>query len=136
MRVKPSFAAALLAAGALGLVFACKSTTSNNCGSGTPPSLVGTYTLQSLTLGVSTPLTSPQETGTLRFHATTYGVDLSGALVQSDTGSYAITGSSCISQNSAITAPFIGTFTLVNTTLSVAGTQGGQAVASIWTKTS
>ena len=137
MRARPSLAAALCAvAGALGFAFACKSTTENTCGSGTPPSLVGTYALESLTLGVGTPLTSPQETGTLRFHATTYGVDLAGALAQSDTGTYAITGASCISQNSAVTAPFTGSFTLVGSTLSIAGSQGGQAVASVWTKTS
>ena len=134
MRPKASFAAAVVSAGALGFAFACSSATSSNCGSGTPPSLVGTYVLQSLTIGGGAPLSPPQETGALRFHATTYGVELTGALVQADTGTYAITGTSCITENGI--TQFTGTFSLVGTTFTVSGAQASQAVASVWTKTS
>jgi len=134
-----SYAAAALAlAGALGLAASCKSTTSPSCGSGTPPSVVGTYSLQSYTIGITT-LTPPQASGTLKFAASTYLANLTiiGQPVV-DSGTYAITGASCISQSSVVPGnpQFTGTFSLVGTTLSVSGVAGGQAAASVWTKTS
>ncbi|HXY68728.1 MAG TPA: hypothetical protein VEH62_04725 [Gemmatimonadales bacterium] len=126
--------AAGCSAGALAIAIACSSSTSSNCGSGTPPSLVGTYALQSLTIGAATPLTPPAETGTLRFHASTYAIALAGALAQADTGNYTVTGSSCIAENGLY--QFTGTFNLSGTTLTVSGAQSNQAVASVWTKTS
>jgi len=137
MRLSTSLAAAGSTAAALAMVFACKSSTDNNCGSGTPPSLVGGYALQSYTIGIST-LTPPQASGTLHFYTSTYSVSLTVAgQPVADTGSYVITGSQCISQSSVLGNPqFVGTFTLNGTTLTVTGTAAGQAAASTWTKTS
>lgn len=136
MRVTAWWVAAA-SAGALAIGYACKSSTESGCGSGTPPSLVGTYTLASFQLGAATPLTPPMETGDLRLHASTYGADLSGLLSQQDSGTYAITGASCISQNSVIgNQQFTGTFSLVGTTLTLLGSVGGQAATVVWTKTS
>ncbi|HXY20024.1 MAG TPA: hypothetical protein VEH83_08525 [Gemmatimonadales bacterium] len=135
MGVKVWLAAAAACAGAVAL--ACKSSTETSCGSGTPPSLTGTYALQSFQLGATTPLTPPSETGTLRLHATTYGASLAGLLAQDDSGTYVITGASCISQNSVVgNQQFVGTFTLVGTTLTLLGSVGGQAATVVWTKTS
>jgi hypothetical protein len=135
---------ALVVAGALAFA-GCKSTTSsssNACGSGTPPSLVGTYTLASYTVGTTT-IPSPPASGTLVFTATTYTVNLSlpngggGTTVIADNGTYTITGASCISETSANSLPtFTGSFTLGGSTLTVSGTAGGQAAGSVWTKTS
>ena len=137
MRVTAWLVAAAASAGALAMAYACTSSTENGCGSGTPPSLVGTYTLVSFQLGAATPLTPPTETGALRLHATTYGADLAGLLAQTDSGTYAITGASCISQNSVVgNQQFTGTFSLVGTTLTLLGNVGGQAATVIWTKTS
>ena len=137
MRFGRSLAAAGCTAVALAVAFACKSSTDNNCGSGTPPSLVGTYSLQSYTIGIST-LTPPQATGTLHFYTSAYSVSLTVAgQPVADSGSYVITGSQCISQSSVNGNPqFVGTFSLSGTTLTVTGTAGGQAAASQWTKTS
>jgi hypothetical protein len=138
MRVPTSFVAAVVCAGAVVIAAACKSSTSGNgCGSGSPPSLVGSYDLQSYTIGTVT-ISAPAATGTLRFHTNTYGADLvlPGPQVISDSGTYTITGASCISENSLTGQPqFTGTFTLVGTTFSVTGSAGGQTVA-VWTKTS
>ncbi|HTT68251.1 MAG TPA: hypothetical protein VMF70_09490 [Gemmatimonadales bacterium] len=135
MRVKVWLAAAAVSAGAF--VFACKSTSESGCGSGTPPSLAGTYALQSFQLGAAAALTPPAETGALRLHAATYGANLAGLLTQDDSGTYAITGTSCISENSVIgNEQFVGTFSLVGTTLTLLGSVGGQSATVVWTKTS
>jgi hypothetical protein len=133
--------AAVAAAGALAFAAACKSSTSTNaCGSGTPPAIAGTYSLESYDIG-GTLITAPPASGQLRLNANkTYGVNLTlpaptGAVA--DSGTYAIQGASCISQSSVLGQPqFVGTFTLTGTTLTVSGTAGGQAAASVWTKTS
>jgi len=131
---------------AAGLVFAaCDSSTSNSsCGSGTAPSLVGTYALVSYTIGLTTVTTADGATGELRFHASTYGasitIPIGGAPeVIADSGSYTVTGAKCISQNSITGQPtFTGTFTLSGTAsgavFTVSGTAAGQVVASAWTK--
>ncbi len=126
-----SFGIALAVAGALACVAGCKSSTENSCGSGTPPSLVGTYNLQSLIVS-GTPITP--ETGTLQFLTSTFTIDMSGSYVFADTGSYVVSGSRCLSENGR-NSQFIGTFSLVGTTLSVSGSYTSQAVTSVWTKT-
>lgn len=132
-----SFAMATLAvAGALGFAAACKSSTGTNaCGSGTPPSLVGSYNLTSYTVSGTT---VTQASGTLQLNANdTYvaNIDVPQVGLQHDSGTYAIQGASCISQNSALGNPqFVGTFTLSGTTLVVTGAAGGQAVTSVWAK--
>jgi hypothetical protein len=138
---RPSVAVALVVAGAVALAAACNSSTSTNaCGSGSPPNLVGAYALQSYDIG-GTLITAPPASGTLRLNANlSYAVSLTlppptGAIA--DSGAYAIQGASCISQSSVLGQPqFIGTFSLVGTTLTVTGTAGGQSAASVWTKTS
>jgi len=136
--------AALAVAGALWVAAACSSSTSNNCGSGTSPNLVGTYALESYTLGSST-VTAPTATGTLRFYTTLYGVTLNlpngsgGTTVVTDSGSYTVMGSSCINESSVLGQPqFSGTFTYTasDSALQVTGTAAGQVAASIWKKTS
>jgi hypothetical protein len=132
---------ALAVASALGFA-ACESSTSNNsCGSGTAPSLVGNYGLVSYTIGLVTVTTADGASGQLRFHASTYGANITvpGTGTIADSGTYAVTGTKCISQNSQTGQPqFTGTFTLSGTTsgstFSVSGTAAGQAVASVWTK--
>jgi hypothetical protein len=133
--------AALALGGALGLAWSCKSTTSNNCGNGgTPPNLVGNYTLLSYTIGPST-IPAPPASGSLRFHVSTYGVDLSiptgtGNQVIADSGTYSIVGSSCIQELSVLGNPqFSGSFELhADSTFHVSGTAGGQVAASVWKK--
>ncbi len=132
--------AALAVAGALAFAAACKSSTSSNaCGSGSPPSLVGTYSLVSYSLG------GTQQTGTtgslvLNANPNTYVANIVfpppiGA--QHDSGNYVIQGASCISENSALGNPqFIGTFELVGTTLTLSGTVATQPVVIVLTKTS
>jgi len=137
--------AALAVAGALWVAAACSSSTdNNNCGSGTPPSLVGTYALESYTLGTST-ITAPTATGTLRFYTSLYGVTLNlpngtgGMTVVTDSGSYSVMGASCINESSVLGQPqFTGTFTYTasDSALQVTGTAAGQVAASIWKKTS
>ncbi len=140
-RSSVSYAVAALAlAAALGLAAACKSTPSgNNCGSGgAPPNLVGTFSLLSYTLG-STTIPAPPASGTLRFHASTYGVNLSiptgtgGNQTIIDSGTYAIVGSTCIQESSVMGQPqFTGSFEVIADTLHVSGTAGGQIAASVW----
>ncbi len=139
--MRPTSLIVVTAAVALaGAAAACKSSSSTNaCGSGSPPSLVGTYALVSYTLSGTT-ITAPPAVGTLRLHASTYGVDLTlpaptGTV--SDSGTYSIVGSSCINQSSVLGQPqFTGSFSLVGTTLTVSGSAATQAVVSVWTKTS
>jgi hypothetical protein len=140
-----SVAAATLAAmGALAFAAACASTpTGNNCGSGgTPPSLVGTYSLLSYTLGTTT-VNSPAASGQLRFYAFAYGVNLSlpsGTGVNqpsSDSGTYNIVGTTCLQEFSVMGNPnFSGSFQLrADSTFHVSGTTGSQVAASLWKRT-
>jgi hypothetical protein len=142
MRRHASFVISAFAlAGALAFA-ACESSTSNSsCGSGTPPSLVGTYALVSYTIGLTTVTTADGASGELRFHASTYGasINVPGTGVLADSGSYTVTGAKCISQSSVMGQPqFTGTFTLSGTTsgstFTVSGSAAGQVVASAWTK--
>jgi hypothetical protein len=141
---KSSAAAMLAAAGVIGLLFACKSTPSgNNCGTGTaPPDLTGGYQLVSLQRGTTT-LTPPTVTGSMQLTAARYTTTfvlpdtLNGTVVEVDSGSYEIIGSSCINQFSDTGKPqFSGSFSLNGTTFRISGGAGGQLVETIWTKTS
>lgn len=140
---RPGTSLAITALGALGLMAlaaACKSTpTGNNCGNGgTAPSLIGTYSLLSYTIGTNT-ITAPPAAGQLRFYAALYGVSLSipngsgGFDTVNDSGSYTIIGASCIQENSALGNPqFAGSFYVNNTdsTFRVTGSAAGQLAAS------
>jgi hypothetical protein len=135
--------AALAAVGALVFAAACKSSTANNCGNGgTPPSLVGTYSLLSYTLGTTT-VVSPAASGQLRFYAFAYGVNLSlpsGTGVNqsfTDSGTYNIVGASCLQEFSVLGNPnFSGSFQLhADSTFHVSGTTGSQVAASLWKRT-
>ena len=133
-------AAALTAVAALGFAFACKSATSNNCGNGAaPPSLVGTYTLVSYTLGTMTAV-APPAGGNLQFYADLYAYDVAvpgkdSTTHYSDSGSYNIIGASCLQELSMVGNPmFSGSFTLQGGTFHVSGTTGTKVAASIWKK--
>src|SRR5512135_1693059 len=134
--------AAVAVAGALGFAAACKSSASDNCGSGaTPPSLVGTYSMLSYTIGTST-VAAPPASGELRFYASLYGLDVTipkpppdSTLFISDSGSYTIVGSTCILESSVDSAAnsFSGSFTFVtDSTLRLSGTASGKVAASLW----
>ncbi len=118
-----------------GLVAAsCKSSTSA-C-SGTPANLVATWDLVSYTTGGTT-IPAPAATGELRFHASTYGVELTlpGPTAISDSGTYTQCGAAGISESSVLGLPqFTGTYTLRNDTLSVTGTAAGTAAANVWVR--
>jgi hypothetical protein len=134
--------AAVALAGAVGLAAACKSTTSNNCGNGrTPPSLIGTYSMLSYTIGTAT-FSVPPASGELRFYATTYGLDAiipkpppDSTQFISDSGNYQIIGASCILESSVDSASnsFSGSFSFVaDSTLRLTGTASGKVAASLW----
>ncbi len=138
-RFRPGHAAAALAvASAAVLAFACKSSpTSSNCNGngGVAPSLVGSWSLVSITLGTNT-FTYPTASGTLTFTATRYdaSVNLPGPVTQVDSGTYKVVGSSCIAEYTEVAGnpQFSGSFTLADSVLSVSGTAGGQVVANVW----
>jgi len=113
-----------------------KDTASTSCASGTPANLVGSYDLLSYTIGSNT-TPAPPAIGNLRFHAGTYGVDvtLPGPQVISDSGTYALTGSDCISQTSLYGhAPFVGVYALQSGILTIDGTASGTVVSNIWAR--
>jgi hypothetical protein len=140
----------LASALAAGLVFAaCDSSSNTNaCGSGTPPSLVGTYALVSATFGPETYSTATGYSGTLTFTATRYTFSVVGpnptpppatVTLLADSGTYTVTGSKCIGENSDTGNPqFTGTFTLSGTTpgstLTVTGSAATVPVTFIATK--
>ena len=107
------------------------------CSSSTAPTSVdlsGNYGLVSIQFGAgTTALKPPTETGTLALNATTYDLTLSGAVPQTDTGTYSISGSNW-SQSSATTGQSTGTYILSGTTLTVTTIQGGITVVSVWQK--
>jgi len=101
-------------------VAACKGSTGTDaCGSGTAPSLVGTYKLASATLGSTSIDTTIGASGQLRFYASTYAftVTVPPSAPIPDTGTYSISGVRCISETSVAGRGFSsGTFTLSGTT--------------------
>lgn len=118
MRHPLSAIAVLAVAGAVAA--ACSSTTSDGtCGSGTPPSVVGTYKIASYTLGTTALDTLQGLSGQLRFYASAYGfnvtIPVQGAIA--DSGTYTISGVRCMSETSvAGSGSTTGTFTLNGTT--------------------
>ncbi len=117
---KPWSASLLVAAVAATAAIACSSSTSSNsCGSGTPPVVVGTYSLISYTVGGTTVTNTQGATGQLRFYTSTYGfnVTIPGPTTVVDSGNYSITGTKCMSQASVMgQGSSTGTFTLSGTT--------------------
>ncbi|HVO36412.1 MAG TPA: hypothetical protein VMT21_12645 [Gemmatimonadales bacterium] len=119
MRLTTSFVAPGLALAAVLAIAACKDTTTNSCGSGTAPSVAGTYKLISYTAGGNTVDTLMGASGQLRFYATTYGFNATlpvvGALA--DSGNYVISGTKCMTETSLMgQGSTTGTFTLSGTT--------------------
>jgi hypothetical protein len=107
----------------------------NPCGGGTPPSLAGAYDLVSYTAGGST-VPVPPASGTLTLTSSVYAVRITVPGVPDviyDSGTYALNGTKCLTQNSVLGQPqFTGTYTYSNGELAVDGTAAGQAVASSW----
>jgi len=133
------------AVAAAGLGIACSSspTTTNNCGSGTAPSLVGSYSLTSYTYGI-TVYTPPGAFGKLWYAYSTYAdtITVPGSAGDSttvDSGTYQVVGSECINQQSlAGQRDFAGTFKLTTsngaTTLRVDGNDSLHVIISIWSR--
>jgi hypothetical protein len=120
MRLPRSLVAPGLALAAALAFAACKDSTSTSaCGSGTPPSVVGTYSLVSYTVGTTTIDTTSGATGQLRFYASAYAfnatIPVTGAI--GDSGTYTISGTRCMSETSVMgQGSSSGTFTLSGTT--------------------
>ncbi len=142
-RFSPLKAVAVAALATSAVVAACSSSSDNTCGSGTPPSLAGSWDLRAFTIGTAT-VPSPPATGELRIHEAsatngTYAInyDLGVGGPQFDSGTYALTGQHCMSQSSLVNATqpqFVGTYTLTNAdSLAVTGTAGGQTIDNYWT---
>ncbi len=139
---------ALALAGALVYTACSSSSTESSCGSGTPPSLAGTYSLVSAQFGSSTFNAAQGDSGVLTFTATRYTFSIfapnpapppAKLPVLADSGTYTISGAKCISESSASGLPqFTGTFTLSGTTagstFSVSGSAAGQPVSFVATK--
>ena len=131
MRFRGLLSVAASAAIALG-AGACSSSTT-----GPSVNLSGTYGLVSIQFGTGgAVLTPPTETGSLSLSATTYNLTLSGAQPETDTGTYAISGSSWSQASSTTGTQSTGTYTLSGSTLTVTTTQQGIVVVSIWQKLS
>lgn len=136
-------AVAVAALATSAVVAACSSSSDNSCGSGTPPSLAGSWALRAFTLGATT-ITAPPASGELRIHEASatngrYAIDydLGVGGPQFDSGNYVLTGQHCMSQSSLVNATqpqFTGTYTLTNAdSLAVTGSAGGQTVNNYWT---
>jgi hypothetical protein len=145
MRRHASFVISAFAlAGALAFAACESSSNTNACGSGTPPSLVGTYTLVSAAFGADTFTSGAGYSGTLAFTATRYTFTVatpppSSVTLLADSGTYTVTGAKCISENSDTGNPqFSGTFTLSGTTpgstLTVTGAAATVPVTFVATK--
>jgi len=141
-RVSPLKAVAVIVLASAAVVAACSSSSDNSCGSGTPPSLAGSWDLRAFTLGGTT-VPAPPATGELRIHEAnattgTYAInyDLTGSSPQFDSGNYVLTGQHCMSQSSLVNASqpqFVGTYTLTNAdSLAVTGSAGGLTVDNYW----
>jgi len=119
MRLTTSAVPLLSIAAALAFAACSDSTSTNACGSGTPPNVVGTYKLASYTLGSSTVDTTSGASGQLRFYASDYAfnatIPIQGAI--SDSGTYTINGTRCMTEVSVQNpGSSTGTFTLTGTT--------------------
>lgn len=111
--------AALAVAGVIAAAACSSPTSSNTCGSGTAPVVIGTYALISYTLGTTTITTAQGASGQLRFYASSYGFNLSipGQAAVADSGTYSISGVKCMSETSVLgQGSTTGTFTLSGTT--------------------
>lgn len=146
MRDWPLSTTAALGALALGIA-ACSSspTNTNNCGSGAPPDLSGTYLMSSYTLGSQT-WASPTSSGTLQVTASTYSYSMNlstgtgSPQFVSDAGTYQLVGATCIRQTSSTdtTKNFSGSFVLQTasgaTTFRESGSDGIHEVIWLWLK--
>jgi hypothetical protein len=144
-RFLPVKALAVVAVAAAAVVAACSSSSDNSCGSGTPPSLAGSWDLRTFVIGTTT-VPAPPATGELRIHEAsatngTYAInyDLTGANPLFDSGTYALTGQHCMSQSSLVNGAqpqFVGTYTLTDVagvdSLAVTGSAGGQTIDNYW----
>ncbi len=107
------------------------------CNSTTAPSvdLTGTYGLVSIQFGQSAAvLTPPNEEGSFALSATTYNLSLTGAVPETDTGTYAANGTSWSQVSSTSAAQSNGTYSLSGTILTVTTVQQGVTVIAVWQK--
>lgn len=109
------------------------------CSSTTAPSvdLTGTYGLVSIQFGQgTTALSPPTEEGNLALSTTTYNLSLTGAVPETDAGTYAANGTSWSQVSSTSGVQSTGTYTLSGTTLTVTTVQSGVTVVAVWQKLS
>ncbi|HTO73338.1 MAG TPA: hypothetical protein VMJ30_05945 [Gemmatimonadales bacterium] len=109
-----------------------------NCGSGSPPDLSGGYNLLSYKVGTTN---VPDASGTLILYPATggagpYAADLNLLANEViDSGTYTLTGSACIKQESVSgNGTTNGTYTIDGDTVSVTGTstQAGGTIVARW----
>ena len=107
------------------------------CNSTTAPSvdLTGTYGLVSIQFGQGAAvLTPPNEEGSFALSATTYNLSLTGAVPETDSGTYAATGTSWSQVSSTSAAQSTGSYSLSETILTVTTVQQGVTVIAVWPK--
>ncbi len=144
MRVMGWQAGAALAAA--GLALSCgKPTNANNCAGGTPPSLVGSYSLTEYTFGTKV-YSVPPASGGITYTATgTYSdfITVPGAggadSTTADSGLYQIIGGSCIIHRSQTgLRQFSASFSLTTnqgvTTLKENGSDSLHVIIFVWVK--
>ena len=145
--IRPAWSLAVSALAAAGFgVASCSGspTNSHDCGGGTAPSLVGSYTLSAYTFGARV-YAVPPAAGSLTFTANTYVQTLVlpaagvGDTSTTDNGTYDIVGASCIAwQSLAGRRNFAGSFTLTTnpnvTTLLLNGSDSLHVIIGDWIK--
>jgi hypothetical protein len=137
----PTRVLAALALATAAFFTACKNSTGSPCASGSPRNLVGTYAELSYTIGANTVAGSSVASGQLRLYATAYGFNAvipttsGGTQAFADSGTYALSGASCIAWTSVLGQPVLtGTYTVVVDTLAVTGTAATETVSNLWIK--
>lgn len=131
--------AALMVATALVMAGCSKSSTGPASGN---PDLVGSYTLVSIMSGAfgGVELKPPVATGTMTMTDSTYTVDITIAAPGQDTipvqdmGTYTVSGDSITQTSSVQQIQSVGTYSLVNNTLTVDVTAAGQETKTVWNK--
>lgn len=131
--------AVLMVATAFVLTSCSKSSTGPTTGN---PDLIGNYTLVSITSasfgGVE--LKPPVAAGTMTMADSTYTVDITIAMPGQDTipiqdmGTYTVSGDSITQTSTVQQIQSVGTYSLVNATLTVDVTAAGQETKTIWNK--
>ena len=120
-----------LAAGMMLASWGCTSTTAPSA------DLSGTYGLVSIQFGQSAAvLTPPNEEGSFALSTTTYNLSLTGAVPETDSGTYSATGTTWSQVSSTGGTQSTGSYSLSGTILTVSTVQQGVTVIAVWQKLS